>query len=212
MIARPRRNRLTPFGEIEATPYRGTLMANRGDLHGDDGSVVRDWKLKRWISCVLHDPGGSRVVFDTPGTYTPLFALDEAVAMAAGHRPCASCRRDDYRAFRSAWMRGVIGSEITVPSASAIDDELHRWRMSPTAGLATLQFLRDLPVGVFFRLPTDRRRAWLWTGRSMREWSHAGYADDQSPSSGRMVVITPWPMIAVMRSGYVPRSFGHRAS
>lgn len=144
-------------------------MGNRGDLHGDDGSVVREWKLKRWISCVLHDPAGRRALFDTPGTYTPLFALDEAVAMAAGHRPCASCRRDDYLAFRAAWMRGVIGSAADVSSAASIDDELHRWRSGPMARKAIIRPLRSLPAGVFVSTPEDRRRAWLWTGRHMRE-------------------------------------------
>ena len=39
-----------------------------------------------------------------PSTYTELFFLDEATAFAAGHRPCAECRRSDASRFKSLWL------------------------------------------------------------------------------------------------------------
>src|SRR5688572_32956373 len=98
----PWRNRVTPLGDIVATPERGTLMGNRGCLHDGGGNVRRAWQVKRWLICVLEFRGRRRRVM-TPGHYTELFFLDEATALAAGHRPCAECRRSRFDAFRRAW-------------------------------------------------------------------------------------------------------------
>ena len=98
----PRQNRVTPFGDIIATPHRGTFMGNRGVLHDAGGRIKRAWQLKRWIVCVLVFKGRKRQVM-TPGHYTELFFLDEATTLAAGHRPCAECRRDRFLAFGRAW-------------------------------------------------------------------------------------------------------------
>lgn len=91
----PKRNRVTPAGEIVAVAERGTLMGNRGVLHAAAGDIRRTWQLKRWIACVLTFKGRRRSVM-APGRYTELFFLDEATALAAGHRPCAECRRDRF--------------------------------------------------------------------------------------------------------------------
>ena len=98
----PRQNRVTPFGEIVATPERGTFMGNRGVLHDAEGRIRRAWQLKRWIVCVLEFRGRKRQVM-TPGRYTELFFLDEATALAAGHRPCAECRHARFLDFCNAW-------------------------------------------------------------------------------------------------------------
>src|SRR5215472_744230 len=99
----PLRNRVTPFGEIVATPARGTMMGNRGILHTADRRIVRDWQVRRWIACRLEFRGRHRQVM-SPGTYTELFFLDEAAALADGHRPCAECRYTDFKAFQSIWL------------------------------------------------------------------------------------------------------------
>ena len=88
----PRQKRVTPFGSIIPTPERGTFLGNRGVLHDEHGRIRRPWQLKRWIVCVLQFRGRKRTVM-TPGRYTELFFLDEATALAAGHRPCAECRQ-----------------------------------------------------------------------------------------------------------------------
>ena len=78
-------------------------MGNRGVLHDDESRIRRKWHGKRWIVCVLEFRGRKRKVM-TPGRYTELFFLDEATALAAGHRPCAECRRERFNAFRCAWQ------------------------------------------------------------------------------------------------------------
>ena len=81
-------NRVNPFGELFATPARGTLMGNRGGvIHNAAQQIVRQYRSRQWITCKLEFKGRRRKVM-TPGLYTELFFLDEAVALAAGHRPC----------------------------------------------------------------------------------------------------------------------------
>src|ERR1700739_789827 len=94
----PRQNRVTPFGEIIATPERGTFLGNRGVLHDAEDHVKRAWQVKRWLVCVLEFRGRKRTVM-TPNSYTELFFLDEATALAAGHRPCAECRHARFLDF-----------------------------------------------------------------------------------------------------------------
>src|SRR6478735_581650 len=98
----PRRNRVTPFGEIVAVPERGTMMGNRGVLHDAQGRIRRPWQVKRWILCLLEFRERHREVM-APDRYTELFFLDEATGLAAGHCPCAECRRKSYNAFVDAW-------------------------------------------------------------------------------------------------------------
>src|ERR1700739_433376 len=99
----PLQNRVNPSGVIFASPARGTLMGHRGGvLHNPQGESVRQYASRRWITCLLEFKGRHRVVM-SPGRYTELFFLDEAVALAAGHRPCAECRRARVNDFRRAW-------------------------------------------------------------------------------------------------------------
>lgn len=98
----PRQNRVTPFGDIIANPDRGTFLGKRGVLHDAEGRIRRARQLKRWIVCVLEFRGRKRRVM-MPGRYTELFFLDEATALAAGHRPCAECRHSRFLDFCNAW-------------------------------------------------------------------------------------------------------------
>src|SRR5262245_27436707 len=124
----PRPNRVTPFGDIIATPDRGTFMGNRGVLHDDAGRIQRAWQVKRWLVCVLAFKGRKRRGM-RPGRYTELFFLDEATALAAGHRPCAECRRQRYNAFCNAWrLADARGSHL--PTADEIDRRLHAERVA----------------------------------------------------------------------------------
>src|SRR5206468_4262196 len=104
--AMPLQNRVTPFGDLITTEARGSLMGNRGRLHDTDRRIVRYAQGRRWIACLTSFRGRRRSVM-SPGSYTELFFLDEAVAPAAGHRPCAECRHEDYVLFRAAWARAV---------------------------------------------------------------------------------------------------------
>lgn len=93
----PLQNRVTPTGAVIAAAGRGTFMGNRGILHDDTGRIVRASRNRAWLICRLDFKGRRRELM-RPGTYTELFFLDEAVALAAGHRPCGECRREFYHA------------------------------------------------------------------------------------------------------------------
>jgi hypothetical protein len=194
----PRQNRVTPFGEVVATPEWGTIFGNRGVLHDPGGRIRRPWRLKRWLLCVLEFKDRRRQVM-TAGRYTELFFLDEATGLAAGHRPCAECRRARYLAFRNAWPSGVL-------PATALDDSLHAERLNPDGSQRTFAAnVDDLPDGV---LVTRRQPAvgayLLWKGRLLA-WSPGGYRERlPRPWGERVVVLTPRSTVEVVRAGYVP--------
>ena len=196
----PRQNRVTPFGEIVATPERGTLMGNRGLLHDGDGRIIRLWRERRWIICLLRFKGRKRQVM-SPGLYTELFFLDEATALAAGHRPCAECRRERFNEFRDAWLRGN-GGAVTV-TASDIDRRLHEERLGPGGTKRTFPEASDgRPGGVFVRLPGDERN-WLLRKGQLVGWSAGGYAERvPGPHGVEVAVLTPPSTVAAIRTGY----------
>ena len=107
----PRQNRVTPLGELVATSERGLVYGNRGCLHDELGRIRRRYAGRRWIACRLEFRGRRRTPLLQPGRYTELFFLDDATALAAGHRPCAECRREDYDRFVALWRRPPPGSE-----------------------------------------------------------------------------------------------------
>ncbi|MGH8280534.1 MAG: hypothetical protein ACRETQ_13380, partial [Gammaproteobacteria bacterium] len=120
----PLQNRVNPFGGLDAVSARGAWIGNRGIIHGDRKRIVAAWRSKAWITCELHFRGVHRRVF-SPHTWTELFFLDEATAFAAGHRPCAYCRRPRYREFKRAWCAANMALlEMADPRASWIDAEL----------------------------------------------------------------------------------------
>src|SRR5438105_12061160 len=143
----PRQNRVTPAGEVVAVPDRGTFLGNRGVLHDADGRTRRAWQLRRWIICVLAFKGRKRRVM-TPGRYTELFFLDEATALAAGHRPCAECRRERFNAFKVAWKRWSVRDESKPLLVHEMDVELHRARIGSLREKVTYESSIDtLPDG-----------------------------------------------------------------
>lgn len=197
----PRANRVTPLGSFEASPARGSLMGNRGDLHDRQGRIVRTWRSKAWISCTLEPRSPDyRVIFDQRGHYTPLFFLDEAVALSAGHRPCALCRRPAYKAFRTALAEG-LGEAEQMLSAARMDQILHQARLRRGAGLHA-ETLGHLPDGGF--VLHGRQPHILWHGK-LHPWSHAGYgAPTVFDPATRVDVLTPPPILAALRAGYQP--------
>ena len=122
----PLQNRVTPFGDLVADPARGLVYGNRGSLHDANGVVIRRFATRRWISCRLEFRGWRRERLVRPGRFTELFFLDEATAFSAGHRPCALCRREDYRTFAAVW-RDLHPGEVR--GADAIDARLHGERV-----------------------------------------------------------------------------------
>ena len=201
-IDMPLQNRVSPFGEIVATPERGGLMGNRGILHDTDRRLgVSRWKHPHWVCCRLAFRGRHRPVM-TPGRYTELFFLDEATALAAGHRPCAECRRADYTRFRDAWT-AAHGAR---PSAPTLDRRLHPERVTRRWDQVRFEApLRQLPQGVMVVLPADETTPWLvWAGRLWR-WSFGGYLDSQTLDPRSTVrVLTPRPTVEALAAGYRP--------
>ncbi len=195
-------NRVTPSGEIIADPARGLFMGNRGILHDDARRLGKArWRHKNWITCLLDFKGRRRDVM-SPHRYTELFFLDEAVALAAGHRPCAECRRGRYRAFLAAWTAGA--GQDGQPKAPELDAVLHAARVDPgTRRQRTYRTdLAGLPDGVFIRLEA---LPLLVLGDRLLPWAPGGYgAAIARPSGGPVCVLTPRPTVAAMTAGYRP--------
>jgi hypothetical protein len=200
----PLQNRVTPMGDIIADAARGTLMGNRGILHDANKRLgTARWRHRSWICCRLSFKHRRREVM-APGRYTELFFLDEATALAAGHRPCCECRRDDFRAFQAAWRRAADTPDA---SADAIDRVLHKARVDPHTR-RQIRFegpLDDLPDGAFILLPGGAPGPLLVVGENLLPWRPAGYGAPRPRASGaRCVVLTPEPTLAVLRAGYAP--------
>jgi hypothetical protein len=196
----PRRNRVTPLSELVADPARGLLYGNRGCLHDADGRVRRRYAGRRWIACRLQFRGWRRTPLLQPGRFTELFFLDEATAFAAGHRPCALCRRADYDRFGARWAQLHSGER----GADAIDARLHAERLSGDARAQRHHdaALDDLPDGVFV---LRDRVPWLVRGAHLLRWSPAGYdARAARPPGERATVVTPPSLVAVLRAGWEP--------
>jgi hypothetical protein len=196
----PLRNRVTPLGELIAVPDRGLVYGNRGCLHDERGEIRRRYATKRWIACRLCFRGRRRSPLMAPGRFTELFFLDEATALAAGHRPCAECRRRDYNRFSELWLAlhpGKVG-------ADAIDAQLHRERL----GAATRERLLheaaygELPDGTFV---LEAGAPHLLLARRLLRWSPGGYRDvRRRPTVGHATVITPPSLMAILHSGWSP--------
>lgn len=202
---RPLQNRVTPFGDLITTPARGTLMGNRGRLHDESRRIVRRVApgYRAWVTCRLEFKGRHRTVM-APGRYTELFFLDEATALAAGHRPCGECRRVDFQRFKTAWLTGNPGRGIKPFVAIAVIDwELHRDRLGPDGRHRSFSAkLGSLPDGVFIMLP-DRAEPLLVWHSALWPWSPAGYGRPRpGPDHLHVTVVTPRSTVAALAAGY----------
>ncbi len=193
----PARNRVTPTGEIAAIPLRGAWTGNRGILHRGQ-VIVRFHASDLWITCALEFRGRWREQWQ-PHRYTHLFFHDEAVSFAAGHRPCAECRRGAYDAYRTSWAAGL---GVEVPSATQMNRQLHSERI--VRGTHRRQRhempFGELPDGTFVMLgPTPA----VVVGEHLTEWTREGYATPRPrPADGVASVLTPPSTVAVLRAGY----------
>lgn len=197
----PLQNRVTPFGELIATPARGTFMGNRGGRFHTAAKALtaRRWASRQWICCVLDFKGRHRKVWGR--SYTELFFLDEPTALAAGHRPCFECRRKDAEVFAEKWREArSLGRR---PSAGAMDEVLHRERLDGRAKRTHRRNIDELPDGVFIALEEG---AFAVRGNALLRWTPHGYATRQlRPQGGAVDVLTPPAILAVLSAGYRPR-------
>lgn len=183
-----------------ADPARGLLYGNRGCLHDETGRIRRRYNGKRWIGCRLDFRGWLRRPLLQPGRFTELFFLDEVTAFAAGHRPCALCRRADYERLTEIWRdlhRGRIG-------ADALDAQLHVERIVPGTGGRRLHDapLDELPDGAFVLVDGAPR---LVLGSQLLGWTPAGYTErTERPGRIQAVLVTPPSLVAVLRAGWEP--------
>lgn len=186
----PRRNRVLPTGEIIAHPGRGTFTGNRGILVDRQGQMTnRQWALKAWITCLLDFRGWRRPIAQ-PRTWTELFFLDEAVAFAAGHRPCAFCRRSDYTQFKD--LSGGL-------KAVELDATLHRERLEKRAKRLHPVRLEQLPNGAFI---VQDDGPMLVHGDALLPYTPMGYGLPLPRRSGAAMSLTPPSLLHVLRGGY----------
>ncbi len=194
----PHRNRVTPAGEIVAIPLRGAWTGNRGNLHRGT-EIVRAWASPHWLTCTLDWKGLRREQW-LPRRLTWLYFHDEAVSLAAGHRPCAYCRRPAYDAFRAAWVAEAGGGPA--PLHREIDGTLHAERL--IAGTRRRRThpasWGELPDGAFVLV--DGTPA-LVRGRALVGWSVSGYGERRRrPRGGDAELLTPPSTLGVLRAGY----------
>lgn len=195
------RNRVAPTGALHAASSRGTLMGNRGIIHDDQGNILRSHAHQNWVTCALHYKGRKQVLM-APGRYTQLFFLDEATALSAGHRPCATCRRDRYRSFVDAWcqVHGRPPGHRSVPQL--IDKILHAARISRDGEKVTFQAKpAELPDGTMF--VDDEAPIQRWNGYFLR-WSFSGYRVAEVNESSGVSVLTPKPVVDLFSVGWTP--------
>lgn len=200
----PKQNRVNPKGELVAHASQGMFMGNRGILHDAHGAIGHQrWRHKAWIICLTAFKGRKRRIM-APNSYTELFFLDEATALAAGHRPCAECRRRNYTAYRMAVERG--GGVPAAEPVAALDRQLHSERALPRrfrqktwrSGLA------DLPDGAMFEQSDG---IYLVMGDHVLEWSFQGYGNAacrREFGPAEVSVLTPRTSVAALSAGYIP--------
>jgi len=196
----PLQNRVTPLGELVADPARGLVYGNRGCLHDGAGRIRRRYNGRRWIACRLEFRGWHRAPLMQPGRFTELFFLDEATAFAAGHRPCALCRREDYDRFVALWLQIHPGQA----GADAMDTQLHEERIAPgTRGQRHHEApFDDLPDGAFVMHAGAPQ---LLLGAELLRWAPKGYgARSARPAGTRAQLITPPSLTAILRTGWEP--------
>jgi hypothetical protein len=197
----PLQNRVSPFGDLFASPARGSLMGNRGGrFHSDARTLTaRRWASRQWICCVLDFKGRRRDVWGR--FYTELFFLDEPTALAAGHRPCFECRRKDAEAFAETWQ--VARRLRARPKAPEMDDVLHRERLRGRGKRLHRRNIDALPDGAFIAL---EGAAFAVRGKMLLRWTPEGYAARKPrPRSIMVDVLTPPVILAALSAGYKPR-------
>ncbi len=196
----PLQNRVTPSGDIIATPHRGLFTGNRGIIHDPATKTLlnKRWSTPAWITCVCEFRGWRRKVMGGR-SWTELFFLDEATAFAAGHRPCFFCRRDDANRFRSAWEEG---NRVARVLARDIDAVLHRERLDRgKKRLHPLPMpLTELPDGAMVHAGGESYL--IVQGRALR-WSFEGYAPMEIDTASAML-LTPPSTLRALAAGYRP--------
>jgi len=195
-------NRVTPQGDIIATAARGAWMGNRGQLHDSGKDILRPFKLKAWLICLLQFNGRKRQVM-APNRYTELFFLDEATAFAAGHRPCFECRRAAYSHFKTCWLQGnpQYGFSQQTP-IQKIDEILHHERINSGQKVTYTAPANSLPNGTFILMDNQ---PCMVANNHARQWMPTGYGPATTLPAATVTVLTPQSTVNAFRAGYRPQ-------
>ena len=195
-------NRIDPWGNLVAVKARGEFLGNRGILHDNDKNIVKPWAHKNWVTCELSFKGIKRKLFGQ-NSYSELFFLDEATALAAGHRPCAHCRRQRYNEFKNLWLK--CKTDLKSISVSEIDKQLHAERAA-RGGVKVKHScaFEKLPDGAFIEIGGE---AFLFWKGKLKEWSFDGYVSSVSlPAKDEVVtLLTPPSIVELLSNGFVPQ-------
>ncbi|MBW7962999.1 hypothetical protein [Bradyrhizobium sp. BR 10261] len=196
----PLQNRVTPTGDIIATPHRGMFTGNRGIIHDPATKTLlkKRWSSPAWLTCTCEFRGRRREVM-AQRSWTELFFLDEATALAAGHRPCFYCRRDDANRFRAAWENG---NRVHDARMHGIDAVLHHERLEHGRKRlhALLVPLDQLPDGAMLQ---QGEASYLVTRGRVLKWSPAGYSVVEQ-LAGDAALLTPPSTLRTLNAGYRP--------
>lgn len=201
----PLQNRVRPNGEIVCDATRGTFMGNRGgrlhDVETRELHPQKRWVSRQWLCCRTEFKERQRSVMGEG--YTELFFLDEVTALAAGHRPCFECRRQEFLTFAEHWRMAARLKKR--PSARQMDDVLHEQRQIGGAKGITRLFWERVPDGAIVALKGDfvARR-----GGEPLLWTPEGYRKGEFTSAdleGQLLnCLTPAAIRDVLRAGYQP--------
>jgi hypothetical protein len=201
----PLQNRVNPSGQLIRTEARGAWMGNRGLIHNEHQQIIRQFRLKAWITCVLDFKGRQREVM-SPRLYTELFFLDEATAFSAGHRPCAECRRTDFNRFKAAWIKGnpLYMYDMKTP-IGAVDEILQLERMGSVGNkIAYREPVENLPEGCFIEY--NGKPCMVIRLNHVIGWTPFGYAGYiKVPAATEVSVLTPKSIVNTLRAGYLPQ-------
>jgi hypothetical protein len=197
-------NRVDPRGDLIKTAARGTWMGNRGVIHDEHQQIVRPFKLKAWLICLLQFKDRRRTVM-TPDRYTELFFLDEATAFSGGHRPCAECRRKAFNRFKTFWIEAnpEYGYNERTPIWK-IDEILHKERINRSGVKIThSEDVKSLPNGTFI---LHGNQPFLYADGLFFRWTPEGYDDGITlTTTGKVDVLTPRSVVNTFRAGYKPQ-------
>lgn len=185
-------NRVDPYGKLRSVPDRGTLTGNRGCLHNAHQKILKPFQVKRWIICLLEFKNRKRDIMKK-GHYTELFFLDEATALAAGHRPCVECQRSKFNEFKQAWS---MGNGIQIGKIEELDAILHEERINIHKPVVDIDTLPDYAMIEISNSP------YLINGDFLYPWSFAGYGHPKAKPSGKVKLITPFSTTLAFSVGY----------
>lgn len=176
---------------------RGTFTGNRGCLVDDEERVVRHHRGHLWITCVTAFRG-RRVGLARPGRWTPVFFLDDAAALAAGHRPCGECRYAAYRSYRDAVSTargeqvraGDLNRLLAAERGPGRGPDRRPWNGTTTS----------LPDGTVVLHDGPR----LVLGDRLLAFSFDGWHDPVPRPAGELPVLTPPTSVLALAHGFVP--------